>query len=554
MNYFRRKSTTSLGHNRGTDSSSVAGTSVTGERSSVISQERRDDQTDKQTERTEDYEETEEMESETQTRNADDPIEAHLLPGDAEKSHFFKILGEMRNNFSFCDVSFRCQGQLFRAHRIVVSSWSRWLRAILCESPDEEVITLDVFEPEAFGAALDYMYGVPIVISVTNIDAVIKVIRRLEIRQLEQQCWRYLMTVLSDTNCEILHEIADRYDCPPLKLASWKVLQENTPTYRSSPASILLKGSKNINQQLSVSNPAKGTGLTGPGEASFNAVVHHMYNDKDPMQLQNNMSDDDEDDYDTRQLPSLFDLDEGREYSSDDSSHGSSQDSHDEEKTSTSYSGSTRPSRRSRATLSARGDSNSEGTSKVKKSKDRSRNTQLPDDLPDSAAAAEVVKAWAFRLRDVYDDCIAKDGDDYQDAKNFRISHDNKNARLVARRKGGAAGPIETPSPAWPPSPSRVILKPPTGLNAPLKALGKAGQGGKSIDYRDELKRFYISVNQQDKLGALDKILEIWAGKEEQMIMSLIEKYKDIIPRHMMLHLDMILVQLENQTDSSFVR
>ena len=36
------------------------------------------------------------------------------------------------------------------------------------------------------------------------------VIRRLEIRQLEQQCWRYLMTALSDQNCEFLHEIADR--------------------------------------------------------------------------------------------------------------------------------------------------------------------------------------------------------------------------------------------------------------------------------------------------------------------------------------------------------
>ena len=56
-------------------------------------------------------------ESEVQTRDADDPIEAHLLPGDAEKSHFFKILGELRADFSFCDVSFRCQGQLFRAHR-----------------------------------------------------------------------------------------------------------------------------------------------------------------------------------------------------------------------------------------------------------------------------------------------------------------------------------------------------------------------------------------------------------------------------------------------------
>ena len=126
---------------------------------------------------------------------------------------------ELRNDSSFCDVSFICNGTLFRAHRVVVSAWSRWFRALLCESPDEEVISLDVFEPWAFESVLKYMYGVPIVLTIDTVDAIIKVIRRLEIRQLEQQCWRYLMTALSDANCEQLHEIADRYDCPPLKVS-----------------------------------------------------------------------------------------------------------------------------------------------------------------------------------------------------------------------------------------------------------------------------------------------------------------------------------------------
>jgi hypothetical protein len=56
---------------------------------------------------------------------------------------------------------------------------------------------------------------------------VLKVVRRLEMQKLEQQCWRYLMTVINpDTNAAILHELADRYDCPPLKLAAWRILQE----------------------------------------------------------------------------------------------------------------------------------------------------------------------------------------------------------------------------------------------------------------------------------------------------------------------------------------
>jgi hypothetical protein len=55
----------------------------------------------------------------------------------------------------------------------------------------------------------------------------LKVVRRLEMQKLEQQCWRYLMTVIDpETNAEQLHELADRYDCPPLKLAAWRMLQE----------------------------------------------------------------------------------------------------------------------------------------------------------------------------------------------------------------------------------------------------------------------------------------------------------------------------------------
>ena len=92
--------------------------------------------------------------------------EAQLLPCEAEKKHILSMFYTMRKDSFFCDVAFVCNGVLFRAHRVVVSSWSRWLRALLCESPDEEVVSLDFFDAVAFGAALDYMYGVPLTITV----------------------------------------------------------------------------------------------------------------------------------------------------------------------------------------------------------------------------------------------------------------------------------------------------------------------------------------------------------------------------------------------------
>jgi hypothetical protein len=55
---------------------------------------------------------------------------------------------------------------LFRAHRVIVGSWSRWLRSLLSDGPEEEVVCLDMFTPDAFGSILDYMYGKPFQFSV----------------------------------------------------------------------------------------------------------------------------------------------------------------------------------------------------------------------------------------------------------------------------------------------------------------------------------------------------------------------------------------------------
>lgn len=105
-----------------------------------------------------------------------------LVPTEPEKFTMLKMFAELRSDGSFCDVAFLCQGVLFRAHRVIVSSWSRWLRALLCESSGEEVVSLDVFSSSSFEKVLNYMYGSQLVlaIEVTNLGALIFFIRRRE--------------------------------------------------------------------------------------------------------------------------------------------------------------------------------------------------------------------------------------------------------------------------------------------------------------------------------------------------------------------------------------
>lgn len=94
-------------------------------------------------------------------------------------------------------------------------------------------------------------------------------VRRLEMHKLEQQIWRYLITILdAERNCEYLYELADRYDCPPLKLAAWRILKERIPDISAFPTKEKLL--RSMNDKLA---DMKGTGLISPGDPLFNCLA-----------------------------------------------------------------------------------------------------------------------------------------------------------------------------------------------------------------------------------------------------------------------------------------
>ena len=77
---------------------------------------------------------------------------------------------------------------------------------------------------------------------------------------------------------------------------------------------------------------------------------------------------------------------------------------------------------------------------------------------------------------------------------------------------------------------------------------GKAsgGNGGvvrpkDTVDWHAELIRFYKGINMPNKLTDLDNIMASWEGKEDLMLESLIQKYKNQIPKELNLHLQKLL-------------
>lgn len=111
--------------------------------------------------------------------NGKDIIDANIIPGNNEKNRLLSMFNEMRKESLFCDIIFSSHGKYFRAHKVIVSSWSRWLRALLSETSSEykssstgdikdvdDIVNLDIFDANAFATVLEYMYGVAIEISI----------------------------------------------------------------------------------------------------------------------------------------------------------------------------------------------------------------------------------------------------------------------------------------------------------------------------------------------------------------------------------------------------
>jgi hypothetical protein len=199
-----------------------------------------------------------------------------------------------------------------------------------------------------------------------------------------------MMTVIDQSNCLILHEFADRYDCPALKLTAWRMIQESTPAYAAMPSLLFESVSALV---------SPGSGLTGPAET----FQHHLRGEIDEEE----------------ELPSILNPLENDFIAGEGVRGGYPQ----------------------------------------------------PDELPPDASAIDVVRAWAFRLQDVYEQC-------------------NPHINDTGERDGLYG----------------------------------------DIDWRSELRDIYNVLNMPDKIVKIDQILDLYKGKEDQMIQSILFKYKDVLP------------------------
>lgn len=342
--------------------------------------------------------------------------------------------------------------------------------------------------------------------------------------KLEQQIWRYLITILNERNCDLFHELADRYDCPPLKLAAWRLLKEKIPGVTAFPTKKVLLEAANARPSA-----LNGTGLIGPGDPLFNTLaVYH------PQSVRRSAA--------LGLLPSVFDEHD---------------DNDDEDKSDDEEDGERR------------------GGDRIP------RLEELGDHL--SAPATTVIQAWSARLKEVYQRCANVEAFEEDNLENLRLDDSTPNVKLsrVPRPKlqqiksgenfenSGMLGKSDTTKKVNPmPSPTGIQRPPvvnvkgiqhqsqqglpsPMAPNADAQVRTKTVKGVRTIDWEAELADFYDAVGAAQKIPGIPAILKAWAGKEEQMLQSLVKKYEGNIPRRTLAHLERVHQFFETQTEVS---
>lgn len=338
----------------------------------------------------------------------------------------------------------------------------------------------------------------------------LKIVRRLELRAVEQKCWRFLLSIVNQENCVQLHQIADFFECAPLKISAWRIIQESKPGYGSAPDHMISSMRVNANS----ANMHRSHGLTGPGEM-------------DALSNQDHGHDDDSDDEDDAEF-SIF--------------------------TATTPTG-------------LQSDMPDEGLlGSINKRYDHYIH---PDKLPKGTPAAQVVKAWSFRLQEVFAECCDQDSSmnivehaEMSAAASVRSDTENVMEEEDVQRQISAFSDGSFAEKAMSTQSNNTpILSPPRKSVVGSQRAPRAGRksaavkfssvketsevsvdgraheeelhqenGGdysnmSPLDWRVELTNFYIANNLEEKIQSIDAILEAWHGRELDMMEVLHDKY-----------------------------
>ncbi|VDI02695.1 kelch-like protein 20, partial [Mytilus galloprovincialis] len=134
-----------------------------------------------------------------------------------------KSLMSTRRTIKLSKVTMRLDGQEFPCHKVVLSAFSQYFRAMfgggLAESQQRKV-SLNGVEPAMVQTLIDYGYTSEVVITRQNVQSLLSAANLLEIIPVKEACCLYLEKNMDELNCVGIHCFAELHACSELQQKS----------------------------------------------------------------------------------------------------------------------------------------------------------------------------------------------------------------------------------------------------------------------------------------------------------------------------------------------
>jgi len=146
---------------------------------------------------------------EEELRFVDSTHPKHLLAG----------LNAMRQSRQFCDVILCVDDQEFPTHRIILSAFSAYFRAMFGTEMAEksrERVTLNGVEPAMINLIVQYAYTSEINVTKTNVQSLLSAANLLQVIPVRDACCRFMLRHMEESNVIGVHCFAEAHACNEL--------------------------------------------------------------------------------------------------------------------------------------------------------------------------------------------------------------------------------------------------------------------------------------------------------------------------------------------------
>ena len=197
-----------------------------------------------------------------------------------EATHPLQVLGglnNLRQEGLFCDVTLCVDGVEFPCHKIVLSSFSSYFKAMfsgdMAESKQNKV-SINGVEPEMIGLLVDYAYTSETLVTKSNVQSLLSAANLLEVLPVRDACCRFMERNMDETNCLGIHCFAEAHACVALQERAKSFSLRHFPEVSRQDEFLTLTQAKLIELLSDDELSAEGE------ETVFQAAVRWLDNDR----------------------------------------------------------------------------------------------------------------------------------------------------------------------------------------------------------------------------------------------------------------------------------